>query len=73
MQMSANGRLLKILDPGLLLVIALTLFSAMPLWASAGFHRGHDTYHHLFRMASMQRSWAQGEYFPSWAEATYWG
>jgi len=21
----------------------------------------------------MQRSWTQGEYFPSWAEATYWG
>ena len=63
----------KLLDPGLMLVIALSLFAAKPLLAGAGLGRGHDTGHHLFRMASMQRSWTQGEYFPSWAEATYWG
>ena len=73
MRIVENGRIWKILDPGLLLVIALSLFAAKPLLAGAGLYRGHDTGHHLFRMASMQRSWAQGEYFPSWAEDTYWG
>lgn len=73
MRIIESGRIWKLLDPGLLLVIALSLFAARPLLASNGVHRGQDTGHHLFRMALMQRSWAQGEYFPSWAEDTYWG
>lgn len=73
MRIVKSGRIWKVLDPGLLLVIALSLFAARPLLAGNGVYRGQDTGHHLFRMASLQRSWTQGEYFPSWAEDAYWG
>lgn len=73
MRIIESGRILKIFDPGLLMVLALSLFAARPLLTDSGVHLGQDTRHHLFRMAMMQRSWAQGEYFPSWAEDTYWG
>jgi len=73
MRLFAAVRHLRILDPALALVIILSLAAAKPLLAGSGLPYGHDTKHHLFRMASMQRSWTHGEYFPSWAEDTYWG
>ena len=73
MRIAESGRIWKFFDPVLLLVIALSLFAARPLLDGNGVYRGHDTGHHLFRIALMQRSWTQGEYFPSWAEDTYWG
>jgi len=73
MQMSSNGRFLKILDPGLMLVLLLTLFIVIPWLSNPSLPRGHDVGHHVYRTAEMNRSWQQGLFFPSWGEGFYWG
>ena len=73
MQIFYSGKISKLLGPVLALVIALSLVAANPLLTSTGAPNGVDSRHHLSLMASMQRSWTQGEYFPSWAEDTNWG
>ena len=70
MRLGKSGRIWKFLDPGLLLVVTLSLFAVKPLLAGNGVYRGHDTGHHLLRMDSMRRSWSQGAYYPSLAAAT---
>lgn len=73
MRIVTSGRIWKILDPGLLLVIALSFVAAKPLLAGTGAYRGQDTGHHLYRMASMRHGWSPGELMPSLAEAAYMG
>lgn len=61
-------------DPGLLLIIILTFVVAEPIWTSDGLSSpAGDESHHLRRIVIMRSSWLEGEFFPSWAEATYWG
>ncbi len=61
-------------DPGLLLIIILTFVVAEPIWTSDGLSSpAGDEGHHLRRIVIMRSSWLEGEFFPSWAEATYWG
>ena len=61
-------------DPGLLLIIILTFVVAEPIWTSDGLSSpAGDEGHHLRRIVIMRNSWLAGEFFPSWAEATYWG
>ncbi len=61
-------------DPGLLFIIILTFVVAEPIWTSAGLSSpAGDESFHLRRIALMRSSWLEGEFFPSWAETTYWG
>jgi len=65
---------MKVLDPGLLLIICLTFVVAEPIWTSDGLSSpAGDESFHLQRIELMRSSWLAGEFFPSWAEATYWG
>lgn len=67
-------RLKRLIDPGLLLIICLTFVVAEPIWTSDGLSSpAGDESHHLRRIVLMRSSWLEGEFFPSWAEATYWG
>ncbi len=53
-------RLRRLLDPGLLLALALTLFAAIPLTSNPGLPNGSDTLLHSHRLAEMQRNWSEG-------------
>ncbi len=67
-------RLKRLIDPGLLLIICLTFVVAEPIWTSDGLSSpAGDESFHLQRIELMRSSWMAGEFFPSWAEATYWG
>lgn len=63
----------KRLDLGLVFVLLLTCFTAIPLLANAGLPNGSDVLYHTYRVAEMQRSWEHGVFFPSWAEGLYFG
>ena len=56
-----------------LLVLILTLFTAIPLLSNAGLPNGSDVLYHTYRVGEMHRSWQQGILFPSWAEGLYFG
>lgn len=73
MRITSSGGLRKFFDPGLMLAVVFTFVVARPIWGAAGVGYGGDKNVHAFRAAEMRRSWEQGEYFPSWAETTYWG
>jgi hypothetical protein len=60
-------------DPGLLLALALCLFTVWPLLQKPGLPNGTDTLYHIYRAAEMDRSWAHGVLIPRWAEAFYYG
>ena len=63
----------RFLDPGLVLVLALTLFLAIPLAMNPGLPSGSDTLLHSYRVAEMQRSWEHGLVTPRWGEGFYLG
>jgi len=63
----------KSIDPGLLLVLGLTLFTVIPLLRNPGLPNGPDVLYHSYRVAEMNRSWSQGLLFPTWAEGFYLG
>ena len=63
----------KPVDPGLLIVLALTLFTVIPLLRNAGLPNGPDVLYHSYRVAEMNRSWSHGLLFPTWAEGFYLG
>ena len=73
MQLFSSGRFVKVQDPGLLLVLLLTLFSMIPLASNSGLPGGSDTLLHSYRVAEMRNSWTQGLITPSWAEGLYHG
>lgn len=73
MQLFSSGRFVKVLDPGLLLVLLLTLFNIIPLASNSGLPDGSDTLLHSYRVAEMRNSWRQGLITPSWAEGLYHG
>ena len=73
MRLTFSDRFRRFFDPGLMLAVLLTFVVAKPIWASEGVAYGGDLHFHAHRIAEMRSSWAQGEYFPSWAESTYWG
>lgn len=61
------------IDWGLIAVLILTLFTALPLLSNAGLPNGSDVLYHTYRVGEMHRSWQQGLFFPSWAEGLYFG
>ncbi len=61
------------LDWGLILVLILTLFTAIPLISNVGLPNGSDVLYHTYRVGEMHRSWQNGLLFPSWAEGLYFG
>lgn len=63
----------KSADPGLLFVVALTLFTFIPLLRNPGLPNGPDVLYHSYRVAEMNRSWSHGLLFPTWAEGFYLG
>ncbi|MCY4021479.1 MAG: 6-pyruvoyl-tetrahydropterin synthase-related protein [Chloroflexi bacterium] len=63
----------KSVDPGLLFVVALTLFTFIPLLRNPGLPNGPDVLYHSYRVAEMNRSWSHGLLFPTWAEGFYLG
>lgn len=69
---SLNG-IRRPVDPGLLLVLALTLFTLIPLLRNPGLPNGPDVLYHSYRVAEMNRSWSHGLLFPTWAEGFYLG
>ncbi len=66
-------RIIRWIDPGLLITLALGLLSAWPLLAQPGLPNGTDVLYHTYRAAEMDRSWAHGVFFPRWAEGMYYG
>ena len=60
-------------DWGLIAVLILTLFTAIPLLSNAGLPNGSDVLYHTYRVGEMHRSWQHGTFFPSWAEGLYFG
>ena len=73
MRLGFLDRIRRKLDPGLTLVLLLTLFNIAPLASNPGLPKGNDTLFHSFRAAEMWRSWEQGLLAPSWAEGFYLG
>ena len=65
--------LLNRLDLGLIALLILTLFTAIPLLSHAGLPNGSDVLYHTYRVGEMHRSWQHGAFFPSWAEGLYFG
>jgi len=61
------------LDWGLVLVLLLTLFTAIPLLSNVGLPNGSDVLYHTYRVSEMHRSWEHGLLFPAWAEGLYFG
>lgn len=66
--MTIGGAIRKTQDPGLLLVLLLSLFTAIPLMINPGLPEGMETLTHGLRAAEMQRSWERGQIFPRWTE-----
>ncbi len=50
---------------GLAMVLVLTLFATLPLFAGAGLPEGADTLLHAYRAAEMLRSQQHGLFFPA--------
>lgn len=63
----------KSIDPGLLFVLVLTVFTVIPLLRNPGLPNGPDVLYHSYRVAEMNRSWSHGLLFPTWAEGFYLG
>ena len=63
----------KSIDPGLVFVLTLTLFTLIPLLRNPGLPNGPDVLYHSYRVAEMNRSWSHGLLFPTWAEGLYLG
>lgn len=63
----------RFIDAGLILVLLLTLFTAIPLLSNPGLPNGPDVLYHSYRVAEMNRSWQHGLLFPRWAEGLYLG
>ncbi|QPC82374.1 hypothetical protein G4Y79_22255 [Phototrophicus methaneseepsis] len=62
------------LDFGLLLVLLLSCFAALPLILHPqGLPNGADVLYHTYRAALMDRSWALSDLFPRWADVLYYG
>ncbi len=70
---NGNANAGKFIDLGLVLVLALTLFTAIPLLTNPGLPNGPDVLYHSYRVAEMNRSWQHGVFFPTWAEGFYFG
>ncbi|MBZ0281330.1 MAG: hypothetical protein K8L97_11365, partial [Anaerolineae bacterium] len=66
-------KLLKQLDPGLLITLALCSFALWPLLYRPGLPNGDDVLYHVFRASEMDRTWAHGVLMPRWAETFYTG
>jgi hypothetical protein len=66
---SEQGRI----DTYLIFTLAMSLFAVLPVLAHPGLFLGHDTLHHLFRVAEVSRAWEQGILLPRWAETFYFG
>lgn len=66
-------RISQLIDPGLLLTLALTLFLITPLALHRGLSPGWDTRAHVYRADEMARSWENGLFTPRWDEAAYSG
>jgi hypothetical protein len=60
-------------DLHLPLTLALCLFTLWPLAYRPGLPNGTDVLYHVYRVAEMDRLWAQGVLIPSWAESFYTG
>jgi len=69
----SSTNLTRHIDWGLLLVLILTLFTAIPLVSNTGLPNGSDVLYHTYRVGEMHRSWQHGLLFPSWAEGLYFG
>lgn len=67
------GSARRFIDPGLVLVLLLTLFTFIPLVSNPGLPNGPDVLYHSYRAAEMNRSWQHGLLFPRWAEGFYFG
>lgn len=55
------------LDPYLLLLLVLTLFSLTPLWAPGYFYEAHDGRHSVFYVAMFDEAIRDGAIWPRWA------
>lgn len=66
-------RFVRRLDSGLLITLALCLFTLWPLVSRPGLPNGDDVLYHVYRAAEMDRAWSHGVIFPQWAEAFYTG
>ncbi len=73
MQFLGSARIRHSHDPGLALVLLLSLFNIVPLASNPGLPNGTDVLYHSFRAAEMWRSWEHGLLAPSWAEGFYFG
>lgn len=60
-------------DPVLYLLLLLTLFTILPLLMQPGLPNGSDVLYHAYRVAEMDRSWANGLLLPRWADGLYYG
>lgn len=66
--------IVRSVDGGLILTLALALFSAIPLVLNPrGLPNGSDVLYHTFRVAELDRSWSHGVLWPRWAEGMYYG
>lgn len=65
--------MMKRIDWGWFLVIAIGLLASLPLLKQVGLPNSHDVLYHAYRVAEMERSWANGMFFPRWAEGLYYG
>lgn len=70
---AASHSILRQVDFGLLAILALCLFTLWPLLQQPGLPNGTDTLYHTYRVAEMDRAWAQGLLVPRWAETFYYG
>jgi 6-pyruvoyl-tetrahydropterin synthase related domain len=68
-----RNHLFRRLDPGLLLTLALCVFTLWPLLYRPGLPNGDDVLYHVYRAAEMDRAWSHGVLFPRWAESFYTG
>ncbi len=66
-------RLIRWIDPGLLLTLALCALTVWPLPLRPGLPNGDDVLYHVHRAAEMDRAWSHGVLFPRWAEHFYTG
>jgi hypothetical protein len=73
MKLIKSTTLLSRLDWGLIAVLILSLFTAIPLLSNVGLPNGSDVLYHTYRVGEMHRSWQHGVLFPSWAEGLYFG
>jgi hypothetical protein len=67
------GRTLHALDPGLPVVLLISLAAAWPFFAYAGLPDNTDAELHIFRLAELQRMVSAGVWYPRWAANFYFG